>query len=207
MSSATTAPGPAKAQPEDPATDSPRHGPEAAQQAQQPSALPPSPQPARTAFCDRCMKPIDGIRYKCQQCPDFDYCLNCVIRASSIHPGHEFVPFKGKEPLSEEELVEHGRVVGQESLDPTTFRLLGHDTHVPVSLCTSCQPVTMPLPAVDVILQDQNLRQQMQNGLQLRWPARISKLVEATVGGCAFCSLILHKFFGDSPLFQRLCHF
>ena len=67
---------------------------------------------------------------------------------------------------------------------------------MPAARCLSCQPVTEPLPAIDIILQDEELRRRGKKGPQLRWPARISSLVEATVGGCAFCSLVLHKFFG-----------
>lgn len=40
------------------------------------------------------------------------------------------------------------------------------------------------------------IREKRPKTLQLRWPARISRLVEATVGGCAFCSMVLRRFFG-----------
>ena len=159
-------------------------------------APPVNSRPPPSVYCDRCTKNIDGIRYKCQQCPDFDYCISCVPLANSIHPAHEFVPFRGKEALSGEELIQHSQSIGTAASDSTAFRLLGQDVHMPTSLCLSCQPVTVPLPAVDIILQDEKVRQQRKNGLQLRWPARISKLVEATVSGCAFCSLVLCRFFG-----------
>ena len=101
-----------------------------------------SPQPQLNAVCDRCNKRIDGIRYKCQHCPDFDYCTNCVGLASSIHPGHDFAPLQGSRPLSREELVQHVQPTGDERLDPATFRLLGQDGHVPAARCLSCQLVT-----------------------------------------------------------------
>jgi next-to-BRCA1 protein 1 len=52
---------------------------------------------AHTAICDGCDKGITGIRHKCQDCPDWDYCSGCVVNASFIHPGHRFVPIY--EPL------------------------------------------------------------------------------------------------------------
>jgi hypothetical protein len=168
----------------------------ASKQSGQAVAAPSSPRPQLNAVCDRCNTRIDGIRYKCQHCPDFDYCTNCVGLASSIHPGHDFAPLQGSRPLSGEELVQHVQPTGDKILDPTAFRLLGKDSRLPVARCLSCQPVTGPLPAIGIILQDEELRRTGKKGLQLRWPARISSLVEATVGGCAFCSLVLHKFFG-----------
>ncbi|KAK0727082.1 hypothetical protein B0T26DRAFT_737892 [Lasiosphaeria miniovina] len=49
------------------------------------------------AFCDGCDAAIKGIRHKCLDCPDWDYCASCVVNASFIHPGHRFVPIY--EPL------------------------------------------------------------------------------------------------------------
>ncbi|KAK9365845.1 hypothetical protein V1509DRAFT_631983 [Lipomyces kononenkoae] len=43
------------------------------------------------AFCDSCDNQIRGIRYKCVNCPDFDYCGSCFKEASTTHPGHSFV--------------------------------------------------------------------------------------------------------------------
>ncbi|KAK9484268.1 hypothetical protein V1527DRAFT_470493 [Lipomyces starkeyi] len=43
------------------------------------------------AFCDSCDTQIKGIRYKCTNCPDFDYCGSCFKEAASTHPGHSFV--------------------------------------------------------------------------------------------------------------------
>lgn len=44
------------------------------------------------AICDGCEKFIFGIRHKCLDCPDWDYCADCVVNASFIHPNHRFVP-------------------------------------------------------------------------------------------------------------------
>lgn len=44
------------------------------------------------AICDGCEKFIFGIRHKCLDCPDWDYCADCVVNAGFIHPNHRFVP-------------------------------------------------------------------------------------------------------------------
>ena len=35
---------------------------------------------------------IYGVRHKCMNCPDWDYCSACIKSARHIHPGHRFVP-------------------------------------------------------------------------------------------------------------------
>ncbi|KAI2624105.1 hypothetical protein GGS21DRAFT_541300 [Xylaria nigripes] len=42
------------------------------------------------AICDGCDKYIRGIRHKCLDCPDWDYCSECIKNASMIHPSHRF---------------------------------------------------------------------------------------------------------------------
>ncbi|KAI9805648.1 MAG: hypothetical protein M1833_005140 [Piccolia ochrophora] len=44
------------------------------------------------AICDGCDKPIHGVRHKCLNCPDWDYCTTCIEHASFFHPGHRFAP-------------------------------------------------------------------------------------------------------------------
>jgi next to BRCA1 gene 1 protein len=44
------------------------------------------------AVCDGCDKTIYGVRHKCLNCPDWDYCSTCVKNAPFIHQGHRFVP-------------------------------------------------------------------------------------------------------------------
>lgn len=72
----------------------------------EPALLPPMPRfGARAHFggchhksvhwgvvCDGCdMRPIRGIRYKCNECPDFDFCETCFARAKDLHnPSHSF---------------------------------------------------------------------------------------------------------------------
>lgn len=52
-----------------------------------------------SAVCDGCDKFIYGVRHKCLNCPDWDYCSDCVKSANHIHPRHRFVPIY--EPLAE----------------------------------------------------------------------------------------------------------
>ncbi|KAH6641675.1 hypothetical protein F5144DRAFT_564552 [Chaetomium tenue] len=52
---------------------------------------------AHNAICDGCDKGVQGVRHKCLECPDWDYCSDCVVNAGFIHPGHRFVPIY--EPL------------------------------------------------------------------------------------------------------------
>lgn len=52
-----------------------------------------------SAVCDGCEKFIYGVRHKCLNCPDWDFCSECVKSAKYIHPGHRFVPIY--EPLAE----------------------------------------------------------------------------------------------------------
>ncbi|KAF8865095.1 hypothetical protein BDZ45DRAFT_701494 [Acephala macrosclerotiorum] len=49
------------------------------------------------AICDGCDKYIYGVRHKCLDCPDWDFCSACQPNASFIHAGHRFVPIY--EPL------------------------------------------------------------------------------------------------------------
>ncbi|KAF2436598.1 hypothetical protein EJ08DRAFT_153147 [Tothia fuscella] len=50
------------------------------------------------AICDGCDKPIFGVRHKCLNCPDWDYCSECFKNATFIHPLHRFAPIY--EPIS-----------------------------------------------------------------------------------------------------------
>lgn len=52
-----------------------------------------------SAVCDGCEKFIYGVRHKCLNCPDWDFCSECIKNAKFIHPRHRFVPIY--EPLAE----------------------------------------------------------------------------------------------------------
>ncbi|KAK8219007.1 hypothetical protein IWZ01DRAFT_172043 [Phyllosticta capitalensis] len=52
-----------------------------------------------SAVCDGCEEFIYGVRHKCLNCPDWDYCGKCIKNARNTHPVHRFVPIY--EPLPE----------------------------------------------------------------------------------------------------------
>lgn len=54
--------------------------------------LAPGRNETHNAICDGCDKTIRGVRHKCLDCPDWDYCNNCIVDASFVHPEHRFVP-------------------------------------------------------------------------------------------------------------------
>lgn len=56
------------------------------------------------AICDGCDKRILGVRHKCLNCPDWDYCSDCVGQANSTHPGHRFAALY--EPIAEIKAVQ-----------------------------------------------------------------------------------------------------
>jgi hypothetical protein len=44
-----------------------------------------------SATCNGChQKYFGGLRYRFLDCPDFDYCSDCIQHADSTHPGHRF---------------------------------------------------------------------------------------------------------------------
>ncbi|KAI0870329.1 hypothetical protein GGS24DRAFT_475569 [Hypoxylon argillaceum] len=63
------------------------------------SRLTPGRNVLHNAICDGCDKYIRGIRHKCLDCPDWDYCSDCVNDASFIHANHRFVAIY--EPLGD----------------------------------------------------------------------------------------------------------
>lgn len=55
------------------------------------SRLNPGRNVVHNAICDGCDRYVRGVRHKCLDCPDWDYCSDCVENASFIHPNHRFV--------------------------------------------------------------------------------------------------------------------
>src|SRR5690606_27802368 len=51
------------------------------------------------AICDGCDKNIVGIRNKCLECPDFDFCNECILSAEASHPGHRFAPLASSQQV------------------------------------------------------------------------------------------------------------
>jgi len=49
--------------------------------------------------CDGCHRAINGVRFKCGNCPDFDLCGNCEASPLNQHdPNHVFIKFKRPVP-------------------------------------------------------------------------------------------------------------
>lgn len=55
------------------------------------------------ATCDECSERICGMRYKCQVCPDFDYCDSCIDKADALHPLHTFTSLDRVKPAEPED--------------------------------------------------------------------------------------------------------
>jgi len=149
-------------------------------------------------------------RHKCIECPDFDFCPRCYLEAPLVHPGHSFVQVRngigllgvpGQDrdditPASDPEQVESIADVVVEKVGPFE--------------CRSCASVTGPLPALTALLNHKSIIKS--NGgvpprkISFEWPLRISRLIEATQKGCAFCAFVLHKFFGPSNVITFQYH-
>ena len=54
------------------------------------SKLAPGRNTRHNAICDGCDKKIYGVRHKCLNCPDWDYCNECIMEARQSHPRHRF---------------------------------------------------------------------------------------------------------------------
>ncbi|KAI1749822.1 hypothetical protein F4782DRAFT_511631 [Xylaria castorea] len=63
------------------------------------SRLDPGRNILHNAICDGCDNYVRGIRHKCLDCPDWDYCTECVKDAGFIHANHRFVAIY--EPLAD----------------------------------------------------------------------------------------------------------
>ncbi|OJD13597.1 hypothetical protein AJ78_05966 [Emergomyces pasteurianus Ep9510] len=63
------------------------------------------------AICDGCNKSIKGVRHKCLNCPDWDYCSECIRSASEFHPGHRFAPLYTPIPEPHDYLQTHYGVI------------------------------------------------------------------------------------------------
>ena len=47
--------------------------------------------------CDGCDGPVQGFRYKCMVCPDYDLCSLC--EAKGLHPGHNMIRIASPESI------------------------------------------------------------------------------------------------------------
>ena len=62
------------------------------------------------AICDGCDKAIFGVRHKCLNCPDWDYCNDCVKNARQTHPRHRFAPIYAPIPFNSTPAVRHAGI-------------------------------------------------------------------------------------------------
>lgn len=152
------------------------------------------------ASCDGCNKAMFWTRHHCQDCPDFDYCDNCVQRASTIHPTHTFTKIHIKtspETAKLEQQFDKIRIEMKAELDAAKDNPFKLD---PVSFfpsdpaqCRCCfVMLTRILPLTPWIRKESR----EQKRVSLYWPLRLSTLIEATQSGCSFCSLVLVRLFG-----------
>lgn len=63
------------------------------------------------AICDGCDQRIVGVRNKCLQCPDFDFCSYCIVTAEGSHPGHRFAPLSSSQSVCPESSVVHYGII------------------------------------------------------------------------------------------------
>jgi len=61
--------------------------------------------PVHNAWCDNCRTRISGIRYKCMECQDFDFCSECMASSRDTHAAHDFILIErpGKCPFAQEQ--------------------------------------------------------------------------------------------------------
>jgi len=59
------------------------------------------------AICDGCDKKIYGVRHKCLNCPDWDFCNECIQDARSTHPRHRFAALYQPIPDQAQPTVRH----------------------------------------------------------------------------------------------------
>ncbi|KAF1813751.1 hypothetical protein P152DRAFT_472572 [Eremomyces bilateralis CBS 781.70] len=100
-----------------------------------------------SAICDGCDLYIHGVRHKCLNCPDWDYCDTCIKSAKEIHPGHRFVPIYDPLPEPRTMPVSHYGIFcdgplcnndkpGQQYIYGTRYKCaICHDT----DFCSNCE--------------------------------------------------------------------
>ncbi|EGR50604.1 uncharacterized protein TRIREDRAFT_75794 [Trichoderma reesei QM6a] len=103
---------------------------------------------AHNAICDGCDKYITGVRHKCLDCPDWDYCDTCVLSAAVTHVSHRFVPIY--EPLADAAAVAQPVHMGICCDGPLCSKNQGYPTYIrgvrykcavchDLDFCASCE--------------------------------------------------------------------
>jgi hypothetical protein len=59
-----------------------------------------APAVRHNAYCDMCNHVIVGTRHKCANCPDWDCCDQCRVKADEVHPGHCFMAIKSLDVIA-----------------------------------------------------------------------------------------------------------
>lgn len=103
---------------------------------------------AHNAICDGCDKYITGVRHKCLDCPDWDYCDTCMLSAAVTHVSHRFVPIY--EPLADAAAVAQPVHMGICCDGPLCSKNQGYPTYIrgvrykcavchDLDFCASCE--------------------------------------------------------------------
>ncbi|KAL6859728.1 hypothetical protein J3F83DRAFT_748813 [Trichoderma novae-zelandiae] len=103
---------------------------------------------AHNAICDGCDKYITGVRHKCLDCPDWDYCDTCMLSAAITHVSHRFVPIY--EPLADAAVVAQPVHMGICCDGPLCSKNQGYPTYIrgvrykcavchDLDFCASCE--------------------------------------------------------------------
>ncbi|KAF2404040.1 hypothetical protein EJ06DRAFT_303500 [Trichodelitschia bisporula] len=96
------------------------------------------------ATCDGCDKTICGVRHKCLNCPDWDYCSKCIKDAAKTHPKHRFAPLYEEIAEPPYNTVRHNNVycdgplckTGNKTILGVRYRCaICHDT----DFCANCE--------------------------------------------------------------------
>ncbi|TKA36344.1 hypothetical protein B0A54_13278 [Friedmanniomyces endolithicus] len=153
------------------------------------------------AICDGCDKAIYGVRHKCLNCPDWDYCGECVKNARHIHPRHRFAAIYQPIPDQMPAQVRHagvycdGPLCGGKKSYITGVRYkcaVCHDT----DFCAACEAIPanhhnrthplikfkMPVRNVSITTENEDLRGNVRMmGDRRPEPAQTSAATETTL--------------------------
>lgn len=102
------------------------------------------------AKCNLCDSRIQGDRYKCMNCPDFDTCSSCFQITAEQHPDHGFVKIERPDNLIVRNAlgsnVIHGAVcnVCRNQIVGIRYKCM-HSSCLDFDLCQSCEALPFPV--------------------------------------------------------------